>query len=383
MFRTRDVFSGLCLLVLVAMLWPAQLPAQITAVQVTPAQGNIALNRNASFRLVWSVTTDAGPVVSSQQGVLADASGNVYLSVPQALLVNASVSLDVTGNPIPLSVQLPETLSIPAAVVARAAQAGVSRLYYRRSFADGSIASGAPPTAAIALDITGAGGAPFAVNYIGLRFDDGSLRRVLAVGEELRARATIRFTGTGRLRGVWEIADPASSAGAPVYRPLRVVQQPLFGGRAASLDSPPLPSQQPGLYRLRLRVIEPADSGDTVSLQYFVAAASSPPLAPVEVIAPQANAVLRDDTVFRWQPVSGAVAYRLEFHQRNSDGKAGDAPLAGMEVDASRRSLVASQLMRRHLQPGGSYRWRLIALDASGQRIARSEWRPIRSGDGH
>ncbi len=366
----------LCCLAAAATAVPAPLLAQVTAAQVAPAQRNVAMTRNVSFNLRWSVTTDAGPFVSSQQATLEDASGNVYLTVPRQLSVNASVPLDTTGAPIPLTVALPERMTIPAAALARAVEAGVNRLFYRRVFVDGSMVSTAPIAASVVLDITGSGAAGFALNYVGLRFDDGSVRRMVHPDASLRVRATLRFTGNGPLRAVWELADPSSSAGTPVFRPLRVVRKPLFGGQAVYLDSPPLPTRSEGLYRVRLRVIEPALSQTPGALQYFVSEGTGRELAAVELLTPADAQTLNADTTFQWRAVTGATAYRLEFYPYGETGSG--LPLAGMEVDGARQQLVLSPLMQRHLHPGGVYRWRLVALDASGQRIGQSEWRTIR-----
>jgi hypothetical protein len=264
----RSGSSGLCARLLelawCALLWPTALPALVSAPQVSPAQVNVAINRSARIQVRWTLNADTGPQVSSPQGVLEDATGRRYLTVPRLLSAGIASALSPAGALQAQTVRFAEGVSIPAAVLAEAIAGGVNRLFYRRTFTDGS---GSSLTISLPVNITGAGAAGFAVNYIGLRFDDDSVRRLAAPRSPLRARAVIRFSGTGQLRAVWEVADPSSASGSPVFRPLRVVRRPLFGGRAVTVESPPLPTDRKGLHLVRLRVLEPAFSEAPVALE--------------------------------------------------------------------------------------------------------------------
>jgi len=363
---------------LAAMFGPSPAPAAVTAGQVAPAQANVALNRAARIAVRWTLTTDAGPFVRSTRAVLEDAAGNVYLTVPGTLSAPAPNAgpQPPAGTPASETVRIPETLAIPASALARAFNAGVSRLFYRRDFEDGT---GLGRPVSLTLHLTGAGAAGFSVNYVGLRFDDQTVRRLVSPAARLRAQATIRFTGSGQLRAVWEVADPASASGTPVFRPLRVVRRPLFGGQAAIIESPPLPTDRSGLHLVRLRLIEPAVPEEPVVLQYYVSAEGGRGLAPIEVLAPASDTLLSAGTQFRWRPLAGVAAYRLEFHPEGEAATVARA-VAGMEVDGARSTLALSPLVVRHLRPGAGYRWRLVAIGEDGARIGASDWRGARVG---
>lgn len=335
----------------------------VTSVQVTPTQANVVFNRSARLELRWQVRTDSGPYVQSDQGSVEDGAGNVYLVVPRPL------SAPGAGGQ---TLQLTETLAIPAAVLLRAFDNGVRRLYYRRDFRDGSGTAGALGGTAV-LDLSGAGAAGFAIDSLRLAFADDTVRRQVAVGEPLRARATLRFSGSGQLQAVWELADPASASGSPVFRTLRIVRRPLFGGGAASLDSPPLPTRLAGLYLLRLRVLQPAVTDTPIVLQYYVHAATDSRLAPIDILTPAPGEPLAAGDSVRWRPVAGAARYRLEFQAAGAERSR--RPRAGMEVDGRRARLRLSALLVPHLDPGSRYRWRLVAVAADGRRIAASAWR--------
>jgi len=303
--------------------------AAVTAAQVSPPQANVAVNRAARVAVRWTLTTDAGPFVRSGQAVLEDATGNVYMTMPRLLSAAAPNAGPVppAGTPASETVRIPETLGIPASALARALNNGVSRLFYRRDFEDGT---GASLRVALVVHLTGAGAAGFAVNYVDLRFDDTSVRRLVKPEARLRARATIRFTGSGQLRAVWEVADPASASGTPVFRPLRVVRHPLFGGQAARLDSPPLPTARSGLHLLRLRLIEPVMPEDPLVVQYYVSREDDHGLVPIEVLAPPKADHLGLGSAFRWRAVPGAAVYRLEFQAAGEQGT-GVRPVAVLQ----------------------------------------------------
>ncbi|HHO68048.1 MAG TPA: hypothetical protein ENK12_03355 [Gammaproteobacteria bacterium] len=373
----KSLHRHLAFAVLLYLLPQPPALAVLSNPRVLPAQANVALNRTARVSVNWRFTTDAGPAVQSPGGVLDDGS-TVFLNVDRPLSAPAGrAGIDpVTGLPVSQTVTLRETLTLPAAVLSRAFNQGVTRLFYTRQFSDAN----GTLSATLVLHITGSAAAGFNVNYLGLRFEDGSLRRLVERDDALRARAVVRFSGAGQLQGVWEIADPSSASGTPVFRTLRVVRQALFGGQSATLTSPPLPTGRAGLYRLRLRVTQPRLDQDVPVLHYFVRGQSGPVVQRIELREPADDAPLRIGTAFRWRPLAGVSAYRLEIYPPASggDGQPPGRPLTGMLVGGRREALNFSPLAWRHLAPGGRYRWRLIAIDAAGRVIGRSEDRRLR-----
>ena len=361
------------LFVLICCSLTNPIQAALFAPQVFPAQSNVAADRAARIHATWQLTTDTGPTVISTVGVLEDASGNVYHTRMRSL----SVSAPKAGMPLPggnlsqQTVRLRESFTVPAAALARALQNGTTRLFYRRVFSDGS---GATATILLPVNITGAGAAGFAVNYIGLRFDDDNVRRLVEPGATLRARAEVRFSGNGQLQGIWEIADPSSTHGTPIFWPLRQVRQALFGGRAERIESPPLPTGRSGLYLLRLRVTEPATEEIPV-LHYYVSRDAEPALQPVRLLAPPPGTRATAKTLFRWRPLVGTHAYRVEIHAISD---AEDAPpRTGLLVDGETTATTLGAPAWRHIAEGQRYRWRVIAIGAQGKRIGASEARPL------
>jgi hypothetical protein len=266
-------------------------------------------------------------------------------------------------------------------------------------------------------------GSDFAVTRIQLRLGEGSPLRLVARGSTVSAWADVSYAGTGDLEALWELAEPASSAGAPVYRPLRRVRRPLGGGGRVSLPAPELPSDATGLYLLRLRVLDPVPGFEAPILRYYVAPEGVVPSEPVGIVLgePAHLAELGPDTVFTWRPVPGAVAYRLEFRPGGEAARdlhihfdpenptyadagpasrvagtyeSGDVapvpvpevaaelleepPQTGLLVHGSERSARLGATTRSRLAPGSTYVWLVRALGEGGVAIGVSPPRLIR-----
>ncbi|HEB59778.1 MAG TPA: hypothetical protein ENJ01_11180 [Gammaproteobacteria bacterium] len=374
--RSPGMLAVLCL---ITGLWAAftPMPAEsaITAVNTTPAARSVPLGRAGSVAFVWNVTrtlsSGAGGTVSSASGTFraGSTSGTVLGTVARSL----SQTRPGTGVTV---FAFRESVLVPSAVIHRAHRLGVDRIFYVRTFDDGVT----PGSGAIPLRITGGAGGSFGIARLALSFEDGSVIAVAEPDTPLHATAQITVSGSGLLRAVWEVADSAATAGSPVFRPLGTVRRYVTGRERITLQSPPLPTQLTGLHLVRLRINEPAPDFEIPQLRYFVrAVAAAPPPATLELGAPSPAALLHDETQFSWQAVAAARAYRLEIGVAET-GAANETVLtAGVVVGAERAAASLSPMTRSHLQPASRYRWRVLAIDADGRVIARSDWRELRT----
>ena len=209
---------------------PVYSSADVASVTVSPNSKNVQVGRSVSIPLVWTVVNDTGPVtVASISGEFRPAVGDPLLlgTVPKTL---SKQVLSASGAALNFN----ESVLVPKSVLYRAHRLGLSSIVYMRTFDDG--VSG--DFGAITLHITGSGGAGFGISRISLRFDDDSIVRIISHGEKMHALADITFSGTGLVKALWEIADPSSTAGVPVYRPLRMVRQQLTASRKFTFSSP-------------------------------------------------------------------------------------------------------------------------------------------------
>lgn len=202
---------------------------------------------------------------------------------------------------------------------------------------------------------------------------------------------------------MWEIAEPATTSGTPIYRPLLQVREYLTLGDAKILKSPPLPSGTIGLHLVRLRVIDPIVPFTTPVIRYFVAegrVGKELPPDPVGVTSPVPFALYAPDTLFAWESHKGARAYQLEVYRTDRDPATelpdlggGDrtpkpsdvaaalrqAPVTGMLVPGNQTTTTLSLNARQRLTPGRAYLWRVLVISDDGTVIGQSPMREMRT----
>ncbi len=379
-----DLFSTTGLILLLAL--PLQAWSAVTTGSGSASNRNLSVGNTARITIDWQL---GGKIPVPGQQILFSANGSLRSPTGAVLLTSATQLLrkfTTTVPAQPYTFGFRETLTIPQSVLFRAQKQGITRLLYRRDFTD----LNGIKTVTIPLFLTSAAAGPLNVGRIELRFDDGSRIRIAGQGDDIRAQATLNFSGTGQLDAVWEVARPESSRGRPFFIPLRSLRQYLSASGSIVLRSPPLPSDTTGDYRLRLRIISPPAAFTIPELHYRIqqthTTAAPPPAALLAVTAPAPRATLGPDTDFRWQAVPGASAYQLELYEHpladntaSAIGASADAtgrPLTGLLVPAGDHARL-SLLARSYLSPGGTYHWRVIAIGADGRVLAVSDSRPI------
>src|SRR5690606_25604398 len=105
----------------------------------------------------------------------------------------------------------------------------------------------------------------------------------------------------------------------------------------------------------------------------------------INTLSPAPRIYLAEDTGFAWQAVSGAKAYQLEFYAPAAaaallkPGSYDDSqtPVSGLLVPASQNQASISPIARRHLAPGQTYFWRVLAIDERGRLLGASELQAI------
>ncbi|HKK07218.1 MAG TPA: hypothetical protein VKA50_15365 [Gammaproteobacteria bacterium] len=231
--------------------------ADVSSVTTTPAAVNVAATQATTVAMTWNMVRDntgtVGPTVTSDHGVFraGSASGPVLGVVNQTL----SATKPVSGTSTVFTI--PETVTVPVGVAYQAVKLGVPTIVYVRTFNDCTTCT--PGSGAVVLPLTGGGGAVFSVSRLSLRFGDDTAVRVVAQGAKLRAYADLTFTGGGVLKGEWQVASPPSTLSKkPDYRTLAPVSRALAGGERVRIKAPALPTQDKGIYLVRLRIVRPA-----------------------------------------------------------------------------------------------------------------------------
>lgn len=319
-----------------------------------------------------------------------------------------------------------DVMSVSASVAQRAYEAAIAggspRFYFVRRFAAPAMTKvpGVDQYVVVALLLGGSGAnAPFALTNVRLRVDpDVPVLFVKRGTEPLPMTAEIAYTGSGRLRGRWEVVMPGETrptardlmteGSLPSterglqrrYREIERFNVLLLPNGQFTLPGPNpsrLPTTLDGSYTILLRVetsddarsdlrVAGTSSGTVVhngasasfpmpTLRYIVGATGArvaPSRIPqnVRLRLPVGGAIVAPDAALTlsWTDVASAKRYRVEL-ENVADG----ATLLS--------AIVASGIGRYAVPPfavaTGPARWRITALDAVGREIGRSEWRRV------
>jgi hypothetical protein len=382
-----------------ALLWPcAPVWATLTGASAAPASVSAAYTQPAMLTLRWSVTasvTNNGPVLAQSTTLLITAPGGGVILGQISRRAQGTIQIGATTVIIE-TVQLPRSLMH---TLYRARDPGGNpfpNFELHRDFSDGGI-----PVSAIQanLYLTGGGGSgQFDVSRLALYFDDRSSVRLIPREEPLQAVLDVQFSGSGQLAGVWEIADPTSTAGQPIYRPLRIERQSLVGAQSMQIKSPLLPTGKEGAYLLRFRLTGPTTDFDPVLIRYLVTSDTKHEKPPVNIQPeqPHNGALLGPKTTFAWRADQPASAYQLEIYRQPQRSAADqlpelggrvdmatprtdEPPVAGMLVLGDTHTTLLSKLVLQRLEPGRAYWWRVRAIGADGGVIGESPLRELRT----
>lgn len=317
---------------------------------------------------------------------------------------------------------LTDIMTIPASVARRAYQDALrgnsSEFFYVRRF----VSRTGEPDEFVAVTCRLAGGGarvPLALTNVRLEFVDKTdsiktpsnrVVQVVAQGQEPpRLQAEIRYNGTGRLKGRWEVVLPGDTL--PTRQDLLTeatlpIEQRGLQRRYTLVESfdrflPPtgqvllpgpdpskLPQNTTGLHLILLRIeatddregnsftgIGTVNSGGVAGfpmpvLRYFVAPGRDIPTSnPLVLLQPTPNAQLlpTQPITFQWQSVTNTRVYQLEVREQGNE-----TPILSAVLNSQTTSYTAPPWLQNNVSQPLS--WRVSALSASGKLILQSNW---------
>ncbi len=364
--------------------------AAITGARATPRQATLTGTGTSVVTINWRVNTTA----DHRDGV-ASATGAIISPASREPLLDVRRNLFQDGvGPYTLR----EVLTLDAETVRQWLDLGLNRVVFTRTFAD---AVGGVAEASVVLRLNRSrlqatrDAAPGELNVTSLRleFDSGNNTELAALDDKLRARLTVTHTGTGVLSGRWQIAEPESSIGVPLYRTLGLVNKNLTSSQRSVIQSPVLPTNRSGKYLLRFCVTTRSAEISTGDVQcpntelaataaYQVQSVALDSVSRILDIAPDRESVSESDE-FSWRPLADARVYQLQIFQLSA--AAAESPtsrvdsetlepefVTGMVLPAATTRSPLSELVLSRLEPGSRYLWRVTALDADGRLVGRS-----------
>lgn len=315
-----------------------------------------------------------------------------------------------------------DIMSIPPSVARRAYQAAAdgrsAEFFYVRRFT--STSGGPDQYVAVTARLTGGGArVPLSLVDVVLAFDADTLVQQVTTGTPPPASsARITYTGTGRLKGRWEVVLPGQDFPTPLdllteatlpleqrgqqRRYLELERFNVFlppGGRVTLPGPDPrrLPTANAGQYVLLLR-IEASDDRESDSdlaavgaglgvvhagavagfpmpvLRYVVGGGGDPPsvAAGPGALRPADGATVRagDPVDLEWAVIPQAVIYRVEIE--TGGAIVHQALLAAGATAYRLPPFVVDKVIRAELT------WRVVAVNASGTDESGSAWRRLR-----
>jgi hypothetical protein len=313
-----------------------------------------------------------------------------------------------------------DIMTIPPSVARRAYQDALrgnsSEFFYVRRFINTT--GGPDEFVAVTCRLAGGGArVPLSLTQVRLEFASDRPVPVVPQGQEPPPlQAQIRYNGSGRLKGRWEVVLPGdppptqrdllTEATLPVeqrgtqrrYTLVETIDRFLPPTGQVILPGPDpakLPRNASGLHLVLLRIEATDDrEGDsftgvgTVSsggvagfplpvLRYYVSANSKTD-APqtLSLIQPEPNAQLSltQTITFQWRAVSEAHSYQLEVREQNDEKL-----ILSAILDNQTTQYVAPPWL--HERVGQSLRWRVIAIANNGSVLVQSNWSEFKLGN--
>jgi hypothetical protein len=409
---------------LLAMLAWLATPEASAEIRRDPNGVNVSSSGATTVFITFGGLADQVPAEAFWCGALIDATPDLGLRCDPATIFGRlplrydRSRLDGAGG------VFTDVMSIPPSVSRRAYQAAqrgeTSSFFYVRRFV--SRAGGPDEYVFVTCRLAGGGArVPFSLLDVQLRYENEESILSVPLGEEPAAfAAEISYTGTGRLKGRWEVVFPGEEPPSardllteaslpPGERGLQrrfaqlerfnVFLPPTGRYRLSGPDPARLPASVEGLYLVLLRVeasddkegdsnLANAGAGTGVVhsgavagfpmpvLRYFVGSAEAVPrLAsdePVQLLLPLADARVGSERLlqFTWLEGTAASLYRLEVR-----GPAGDEVLSAV-LQPGVGSYRAPSWVGRDAA-GTALEWRVLALGPGGEPIAETGWRRI------
>lgn len=310
-----------------------------------------------------------------------------------------------------------DIMAIPASVVRRAYQTaqsgGDAGFFYVRRF----VSTSGQPDQFVAVTCRMSGGGarvPFALTNVEIKTPSEKPILFIKAGEKFpKITAQIKYNGTGRLKGRWEIVQPGeeppgdkdllTEATLPIEQRAtqkRYTQIARFNHFLPPNGSFELPLEidksfsfpAEGQYQLLLRIEATDDKESDSNLQilgvgngtvHSGAVASFPmPFLKFFIIGKNANNIWEDTAlilprsetpidiskplIFSWKNLENAAAYRLDVLNQE-----GSAILSAMLLSSANSYQAPSWFWTQFADknPG----WRVVALDANGKSISESK----------
>jgi hypothetical protein len=403
-------------IIVVLILFGAE--AQAQPIGVNPTGVNVNSHGATTVFLTYGPIKNYVPAEACWSGELMPAAPDLGLK-PDPATIFGCLPARYDHSTMSQVSAFTDIMSIPASVALRAYQAAVdgadSRFFYVRRFV--STVGGPSQFVAVTCRLTGGGArTPFSLIDVTLSFDADTPVMLVKAGEKIpKIKAQITYTGTGRLKGRWEVVLPGeeppsetdllTEASLPIER--RGSQKhftqlsrfdeflpPIGKYTLAGPDPFVVPNKIEGPYLILLRVeasddkegdsdLRAVGAGAAVVHSGAVAGFPLPPLryfvgsnpastGILTLLSPIDNETWPADAIeFTWSAPAGAALSRIDI---TDDG--GEPILSALLPPGVNNYRAPSWLKDR--ATNGNLRWRIVQLDDKGKSVGESKSRVLR-----
>ncbi len=273
-------------------------------------------------------------------------------------------------NSTPLTINIPsnvnfmqaiESLNIPFRVIEKAIKMGFNKFQYVRTFSSQTCFGAYVPSTTVTFYITTEAAADFDIKRIELYFENRRAEITVPKNYKgLKAFADIKFTGSGLLKGYWEVDG----------RIISYVNQHITYGREVTLQTPaipPLPTFETGTHIVRFVITSPSVDIPIPSALYFVTAQEVKEIVRIKLLHPEDKSKLDfSPQKFTWEKLDGTMLYLIQFFD-NKDSK----PIFSAYTREGVYHLPES-IFKKIFQPGKNYYWKVIGFDESHNTVGES-----------
>lgn len=317
---------------------------------VMPSSLKVPRGQSSVFTISYKIVTGGGyPTGSytSTQGEFKAGATTIY-TVNTALTINASTGTGFGS----------ERLIIPVSVIERAINLGYNTITYKRTF----YLYAYHLTAQLNIYITTEAMAEFQIKRIELYFQNKRAEITVPRNfKPLKAYADIRYTGSGLLRGYWEVDG----------RILSYVNKHLVYAGKITLETPeipPLPTYDTGYHIVRFVIESPELQIPLPEIVYFVTPEEFKEIHTIKLIAPEKKAKLSyASSKFEWSPLNKETIYLIQFFEDPEEKPIFSAYTKNPSYN------LQEVILKNIFIPEKTYYWKVTGYDEENNIIGESE----------
>ncbi|SMC80932.1 hypothetical protein SAMN02746065_1119 [Desulfocicer vacuolatum DSM 3385] len=285
--------------------------------------------------------------------------GNVELTSSIGLFMAGENVVGEIHSPLNISItngsgRITESIYIPIAVIKRTENLGVAKIAYQRIFSGQSLSA----TARSNITITTDAGAEFRISSTRLFFENNRPEITISSNQPLpELYAEIRHTGTGLLKGYWEVDGKIFSN---VFKHIPNVDRTII----TSPSMPSFPTFDPGTHVVRFIITSPRENIDFPKVIYFVKPVAHTKRLPIKLVLPQDNSSLKFTSgEFKWEETNAikSTTYLIEFRNMIKE----KAIFSAYTTKKSYR--VSDDLLEKYFKPNQNYLWSVIGFDSDDE----------------